>query len=198
MAKIALSPEEKVVRDYHCTQLKFPACDGHLTVTNKRVIFHGKASGSRIVNEVQLDTVNGISSYYGGKFNLLYLILGIGFALFAFSMFGSCSSSSNYYGSSSLDAVSGIIALVCLAVGVFLLIRCYQRVFLLKIFSTAATSAPITIGEGPGGFLSNSTALMSLVAAPTAQTDQMMLELGALIHDLQQLGEEAFERWTKT
>ena len=52
---LVLAENEKIVRQYQCSNVKQPRCVGYLTVTNKRVLFQGKAATSRIAKEVVLD-----------------------------------------------------------------------------------------------------------------------------------------------
>jgi len=192
---ILLSPDEKVVKLYHCTKLFFPACDGFLSVTNKRVMFCGVSGdtkkskfSSRIVNEVKLDSISGISSFYGGNLNLLMAIVG---ALMVIAMVAMIveSTSGRYF-----DGVMFGLSFLVGIIGAWLLKFCYRRTFFLKIFSSQATGAPISIGEGAGS-IGGKNALMAITGAPTTQTDKMMRELGALIHDLQTKGDLAMADW---
>jgi hypothetical protein len=81
-AAFFLSDNEFVVRDYACTMLtKFlsPPTIGYLTVTNKRIVYHCQGhslSGtSKILSEMPLDDVAGISSMVGASINWLFLIV---------------------------------------------------------------------------------------------------------------------------
>lgn len=178
---------EQEVRTYECTRLRFPKCIGLLTVTNRRIIFHGvdRRRRSRIVNEIKLDGVNGLHSFYGHRLSLWRLILGVLALLVGIAFF-----KLDWGFFRSLTIVGGIIFLL---IGVFFLWKCYVRVFFLKIFA-AQTSSPIEIGQGYGS-LGGNNALFSMRAAPTAQTDAMMLELGAMVSDLQVKGDEAIAKW---
>lgn len=199
---IVLSPEEKEVVTYHCSRLRKPKSDGHLTVTNNRVIFHGWGSGSRIVQEVDLTSISGLSTFYGSRLNRLLLFVG-GISLLAAALmfinpvFAESVPDIYYYQPRlsafeqvmnwALPILFSIIGLVCLR-------NCYRRAFHLQIFSSQANGSPISVGAGPNGLLGN-TAALSLIAEPTNQTDAMMLELGSLIQDLKKLGDRAIPRW---
>ena len=82
-----LSDDEYEIASYLCSRLKFPKCEGRVTVTNKRLVFHGAGRSflnNRIVQEVEIQEVRGISSYYGGSSSsdpLMFLVLAVGIYL---------------------------------------------------------------------------------------------------------------------
>ncbi|MDR1204504.1 MAG: zinc ribbon domain-containing protein, partial [Peptococcaceae bacterium] len=170
-----LAKGEKVIKTYHCSQLRFPSCDGYLSVTNRRVIFHGYSGGggSRIVDEVQLDSVSGLSTFYGGKFKVAQLVAALIMACVSIWILIQ----------SAGDPLSWLAGIL-LVVAVILLVTCYRKMFFLKVYSSNANGSPIAIGEGYGGFGGNG-AVFTVTASPTVETDAMMLELGALVSDLQ-------------
>ena len=178
-----LAENEKVVRQYQCTKLRQPKCDGYLTVTNKRIIFQGEASTSRVDKEVVLDSVSGLDCYYGMNIRAGGLILGAILAIlglyFLFNRDGSVG--------------MALLALVIAAVIVLLSIR---KTFYLSVWSSKASGTPINIGQGATSIFGNG-ALYSLMGAPTSETDRMLSELGALIQDLQTLGDHAIEKWNR-
>jgi hypothetical protein len=72
-------PGEQVVRTYECTRLRHflaPVTIGHLTVTNKRVIFHSKGKSllgkSILINEMPLEDTAGITAYLDISINWLF------------------------------------------------------------------------------------------------------------------------------
>jgi len=87
-SEFTLSNGEQVIRTYECTMLRklfSPPTLGHLTVTNKRVVYHsyGKsATGSSVLlSEMPVEDVAGISSLVGASINwFLFLV----FAAIAF------------------------------------------------------------------------------------------------------------------
>jgi len=180
IAGIAYANDEFLVRSYHCTTLRFPKCDGHLSVTNRRVIFHGASEGSQIVHEVPLDAVSGVSTFYGGILFMKRLIVGlliIGIAIFLAYWSG-----------------SGAPVFIGLVVGGIPLALCYRDSFRLQVYSSKASASPILIGEGEGGVV-GSSAMFSIQARPAGDTNKMMSELGAMIIDLQTLGDFGIEKW---
>lgn len=180
---LVLAENEKIVRQYQCSNVKQPRCVGYLTVTNKRVLFQGKAATSRIAKEVVLDSVSGLDCYYGLNVNSLTLLLGI--ILFLGSLFMIAG-----------DGDMMPVGLLGILLGVVLIALSFQKSFFLSIFSSKANGSPISIGAGARSLAGNG-ALYSLVSAPTADTDRMLNELGALVQDLQTLGDHAIEKWSK-
>jgi hypothetical protein len=76
---------ETAVRSYHCTSLSSRLlslkAEGHLTVTNKRVVFYaaGSSYGGKSVlhSEVPIADVSGINSYKGTYFSLSHLLAAL-------------------------------------------------------------------------------------------------------------------------
>jgi hypothetical protein len=200
MKKLRLSANEQIVKSYHCTEMKMPDCDGYLTVTNLRVIFHGNAESSRITQEVKLDNIAGISTFYGKQINYKVIFFVIGLVLWSverlFSGKGSIGlvgwfmdlSSNSWIIRYRIDAIAAMI--LAWALHYFF----WRRTFVLKIFSSHATSAPITLGAGYGNAGGNE-AIEALIGYPTSETDLMMDELGVMIQDLQTLHDEAIPLW---
>lgn len=180
---LVLAENEKIVRQYQCSNVKQPRCVGYLTVTNKRVLFQGKAATSRIAKEVVLDSVSGLDCYYGLNVNIGLLILGVLMALGGlFVLIG--------------DGDMAAIGLLGIVLGIALCVLAFQKSFFLSIFSSKANGSPISIGAGARSLVGNG-ALYSLISEPTADTDRMLNELGALVQDLQTLGDHAIEKWSK-
>ena len=181
--KLILAENEKVVRQYQCSDIKRPRCSGYLIVTNKRLLFQGKGTTSRISKEVVLDSVSGLDCYYGMNINIPGIILGVLLALCSFMLFG---------GGGQLV----FPGLIVLALGVLLVVSSFQKSFCLSVYSSKANGSPITVGTGPKTLAGNG-ALYTLASAPTPDTDRMLDELGALVQDLQTLGDHAIEKWSK-
>jgi len=225
------SKTEKKVRSYFCTELKFPRVSGYLTVTNKRVIFHGVdrhetwldelieaiqkpfwfiadlngsmykgESKSRMSTEIELSTISGISSYYGTKTNIVRLILGLLFTIVPFIVYFGFRQQQSllrnfdmHFGLWAEVLAAGIV-IAAVIFGIWLLAFCRRQIFFLQIFSSQASGAPITIGEGIGN-LGGTRAVCALAGNPTKHTDTMMKELGAIISDLKEMGDHAIELW---
>lgn len=179
---LQMAENERVVRQYMCSNVKRPRCTGYLTVTNKRIIFQGKASTSRVVKEVVLDSVSGLDCYYGLNINVLGIVVGALLVILSLMMMASDGSM--------------MVTLLALVLGVLCIIGSIQKSFFLSIFSSKASGSPISIGAGARTLMGNG-ALYSLVSEPTHETDRMLNELGALVQDLQTLGDHAIEKWSK-
>ena len=180
---LVLAENEQVVRQYQCSNVKHPRCVGYLTVTNKRILFQGRAATSRISKEVALDSVSGLDCYYGLNIKIWGIILGALVALFGLFMMTSGEN-------------MGLKGLIGIVLGVLIIIGSLQKSFFLSIFSSKASGAPISLGSGARSLIGNG-ALYSLVSEPTNDTDRMLNELGALVQDLQALGDHAIEKWKK-
>ena len=81
---LAKQNNERVVREYQCTRWAHPKLAGNLIVTTERIVFEGATerkntdfntgevttrTSDRIVEEAELKSVSGLSSFYGTKLN---------------------------------------------------------------------------------------------------------------------------------
>lgn len=189
---VALGDNEIRIKTYHCTTIKKPQGEGYLTVTNKRVIFHGygKFGGgcSRIVSEVPIESVSGIRFYYGKGFNILFIILGVIFSFLSLYML------------LSLDKTEDIFTLIGLLIALLLACLCLRNsrkcFYNIWVYSSGASSAPIDFGNSTfSNRITGQAALMSIVADVSEDTELLMKELGALILDLKTMGDHAISKW---
>ena len=178
-----LSEGEQVVKSYNCASVRFPRCNGYLTVTNKRVIFHASAATSNINKEVQLESVSGLDCYTGTSINFFGILVAL--AVFV----GSIALANEAY----RGAKYVIIGILIAAAIAFLSV---QKTYFLKVFSSKANNSPISLGAGVRSLAGNE-ALYTLRCRATNETTAMVMELGALISDLQTLGDHAIEKWKK-
>ena len=185
MGELVLAENEKVVRQYQCSNIKRPRCTGYLTVTNKRILFQAKAATSRVAKEVVLDSVSGLDCYYGLNISIVGIVLGALLAL--------CGLTALFSGGGGPAVLMGLILL---ALGVVIIVFSIRKSFFLSIFSSKANGSPISLGAGARTLAGNG-ALYALVSEPTADTDRMLNELGALVQDLQTLGDHAIEKWSR-
>ena len=199
-----LAENEVVIRKYLCARLvsglfSQNTSNGYLYVTNQRVIYEGTDNNSRITMETPINSIGGITTYDGVNRNWILLIIGI-FLLTA-TVFSGCISyaTTSVYSSFGYrrDPSAGAVLtfLVMTFVACFLIYKANHRAYMLEISSSAVAGTAVLIGEGPqSNFLSNKS-LYTLNAEPTAETNKMMSEIGALIHDIQMLGDGAIEKW---
>lgn len=188
---------EVEVCSYLCSDIYMPSSKGYLTVTNKRVIFQGVASGSRVNQETWLDGIAGIDSFYGKDINISKIIKAIVLMLIGFIIMKIGSDISTYsdlMGVSSGSGNSVIIGLIFLCLGIVQLILALQTCFILNIYSSKTVGCSVSIGSAPQNMIGNG-ALYTLKSRPTVDTDRMINELGALIKDLQTYGDQAITKW---
>jgi len=200
---LAKQNNERIVKSYFCTRWANPKLEGYLTLTTERVVFAGvaisKTTGKptdRIVEEAELKSISGLSSFYGTKINWLAIILGALLSLGGMlSSIAAVGELSNSYLPTSVAVGMGLIliALICVVIlGLVIILKWgFGRAFFLNIYSSQSAGTPIAIGNADRA----NHVLLSLCGQPTEQTDEMMLELGALITDLKTDKEEAFKAW---
>ena len=183
-----LAEGEVIVREYNCANVKGVA--GYLTVTNKRLMFNalGGMNSSRYSQEVTLSSVSGFTLHRGTNYNWVLIIIGVLFAILGIT---TMSASSGYSMIASAGSTTGIIMLVIAAVLLFLGIR---PAFQIIVYASNVSPSPIHVGEGPKSIMGNS-ALYAFVSTPTADTNLMINELGAMVQDLQSMGDLAIEKW---
>jgi len=208
---LAKQNDERIVKQYPCTRWAWPKMTGYITVTTERVIFQGAAekkttdfntnavtmrTTDRIVEEAELKSVSGLSSFYGTKINWIWLLLGIAGILGGLMGFAaSCGALGSRWLSAEAIAI-GIVGLILsvgfIALGIVVLIKlAFGKAFFLNIYSSQSAGTPISIGNTDRA----NHVLLSLAGLPTEETDQMMQELGALIADLKADKEEAYKAW---
>lgn len=176
-----MSQDETCVKTYHCAEMK--GVHGYLTITNKRVIFHSYASTSSFTSkEILLDSVSGISCLRGRNYSIIRIILGVILAIVGLVM---------------LSDDSVLSGLILIAIGALIVWMSIKNTYSLKIYSSKTETSPIDLGIGATSLLGN-RALLSVACSPTTDTYKMINELGALILDLQTLGDHAINKWKNT
>ncbi len=222
---ITLSDKEERIKTYHATTLRSSlgflnrqSSEGFVTVTNKRVILHAHgdsfSGGSFLVSEVPVQNVSGLNSYMGKSTSLLWaiitLVLGLGcvtqiLAMFASFAANSNSGSSGYnpYLSLGQQAPSpspsfnfGALVLAAIFGGLAFLAfkKVFNTVFTLQVYANGADAAPIALGGATGGLFSQA-ASKALTASPAEDSELLIRELGAIVLELQTMGDMAIKRW---
>ena len=207
---ILLAEGEVNVKSYHCTS--FPdvaltrffslAADGYVSVTNKRVIFFGDGKKSTLFSEVDIDKVTGIVSYSGRGWNLLALLFWLIIYIFQGSIiFG-------HIAAFKFNASFGLFMLTVLSIAVLGLEIFVGRFFIrpwLYNFYIMGNGAEVTpVGAGNlhstlRWWVTGQGALNSMMSFfPGPDKEKVVRELGALIKDIQTLGEFGIEKWTTT
>ncbi|MCL2105450.1 MAG: hypothetical protein FWH26_00015 [Oscillospiraceae bacterium] len=195
---------ERTVKTYHCTRWNFPKLDGHLTVTTERVIFHGadkaktpdQKPGNRIVEEAEIKSVSGLSSFYGTKFNLMWFIIGLAVMIGGIVGARVCVAGlGSRYVPAQIMVLAGLgvlLGLAAIIAGVLIiLLLAFQKAFFLNVYSSQSAGTPISIGNADKA----NHVLLSLCGKPTEETDLMMTELGAMLIDLKTDKKQAYEAW---
>lgn len=180
---IVLAEGEIVVKRYNCVDVK--GVKGYLTVTNKRMMFNSFGANSRYSQEVTLSSVSGLRCHRGINFDAGRIILGgiiILIALYLMISLGKYS---------SRMIMIGVFAI---AIGAVIIYSGIKKTFLIRVFAKDVSSSPISIGQGPRSLWGNS-ALYAFESEPTPETDVMLNELGAMVQDLQTMGDLAIDKW---
>lgn len=172
-----LSSDEFVIRDYRCSAIKHPRVTGFLTVTNRRIIFHGRSAASRIVREIPIGQVDGFDSFYGMNVRIGRIILG------------------------ALLVIGGLMAFVpmpplalgLIVVGVLLIAGSFSRNYYLTI-RIGDPGGRFELGSGPETLLGNRS-MYALASDPGPDVDAMLSELGALVNDIKSGDRAAIDRW---
>lgn len=181
-----LAEGEVIVRRYNCANLR--NVKGYLTVTNKRLMFNARGGSSRYNQEVAISSVSGIKSSRGTNYDWIKLIIGS--LMIILGIVNMCKSSEIYFlqeASVRFAFLMSIIGFVLVALGV-------RNAFQIVVFARDVCVSPIVIGEGVKSLLGNS-AILAFSSTPTEDTDIMLDELGALVQDLQNMGDSAIEKW---
>ena len=188
LSGIVLSENEQLVRQYHCSSVKQPRCEGYLSVTTRRMIFQAEGGTffrSRISKEISLDKVTGVDCYYGVNMKITQIIVGIILTILGFYAWGI---SSSYIGSGRF------YSFLIMILGIVLIVSGIRKSFKLTIYASECSPSPINIGEGALSLQGNAV-FYAIVSEPTSDTDRMMNEVGALVHDLQTMGDMAVSKW---
>ena len=183
---IVLAQNEEVVRRYNCADLK--GVMGYMLVTNKRLMFTASGGRSRINQEVTLSSVSGLTCHRGT--NLIWNRIIIGVLLVLIGLYSFFSMGDSYYGGSGI----GMLGVMLLIFGAILIFLGFRPAYMVAIYAKDVSLSPIVVGEGPKTLMGNS-ALYAFYCKPTAETEVMISELGALIQDLQSMGDLAITKW---
>lgn len=204
---IALAEGEKVVRKYEASVLKKPKSKGYLIATNRRLIFSGEASSmtgkSILVREVKIDQVTGIESFFGKGWSIAKLIFAIILTIAFLFMYNMAK---NPFSDDMGFEVVFLLGLAWPAYLIYKMITNPGNQMALQVIATSQTPSAIGVaveqGTGLLGTLFGSLGLggshawMSVTAAgPGKHTEVMVRELGALVQDIQVMGDHAIEKW---
>lgn len=186
---------EVSVKSYQCSEFNSKIfgikAKGYLEVTNKRLLFQALGKGmndwSVIHNEVAIADVSEIKIYKGSSFKLLMFIIGTVISLAIASALKQAISS---------DALGAILALAVVGGAVYWLwMNCRKQAFSLIIQTKGGSGNVVYIaGLSPFG-AGTSIASKALEAFPSKDSEILFKEIGAVIQDIQNMGENAIEKW---
>jgi hypothetical protein len=191
---------EVSIKSYLCTQFNSKIfgikADGYLEVTNKRLLFQAlgksRSEWSVIHNEVAIADVSEVKIYKGSSFNIIQFIMGVILSLIVGVIF---KAGLSFSGSSGLGT---FLALAVIAGGIYwFYINSKTNAFSLIINTKGGSGNVVYIaGTSPFGN-SNSIAAKALQALPARDSELVCKEIGAVVLDIQKLGENAIEKWRK-
>lgn len=96
--------------------------------------------------------------------------------------------------------ITALAILIAVILGIYALVCCawYARrpTMSLAIGSKGGSNTPIAISGLSGVGLYNTTAMRALTAEPAEDAEGMIRELGAMISDIQSLGDFGIQKWT--
>ncbi|WLR55499.1 hypothetical protein LC048_00275 [Mesobacillus subterraneus] len=195
---VVLSEGETVIREYEASYIENPKTEGYLVATNRRLIFTGSSKSmmgnSLIVRETKIDQVSGVLSNLSRGKNIDQIIFGIILVLV-----GLVSLIVGDFGFFSL------ISLLIIAWGAHTLYKAFTlsgiQMYLSILTSGQSSSAIQVAVEAKSGILGRfglggDTAWLAVAASgPGKHTEQMIREIGALVQDIQVMGDLAIDKW---
>lgn len=193
---------EQLVKSYYCTKFNSPLfgikADGYLEVTSKRLLFQSRGEGikgvSIIQSEVAIGDVSEIKAYQGTSLNIGLLILGVIISWFAAGI---------VYLIFSKMINAGIGGFLAFVAFIFFVYRVYlwaqEKTFSLIVNTKGNGGNVVSIaGLSPfGGGNSAASKGKGLSARPGKDSEVMLRELGAVVLDIQNMGEYGIEKWRK-
>ena len=190
---VVLAEGEIPVREYEVTKIRkwfFSKISGHLLVTNKRVIFYAGAINDKVVLSTpvnQVGSINGVMGYYLKQPLFTFGLAALGFSIFMLFTAGAMKDS--YYMAREAGKLSGwgIMLLLLALVLIFLSIR--KSLYL----SISAVNSSTGMIIGKGNTIASSVYLIDGEA--DVDSEAAFNEIGALVLDLQQMGDLAIEKW---
>ena len=183
---LALADGEQVVRSYHCIKQGFIfQTNGFLTATNRRIIFQGQSMFTKADTEIPLEAVSVISSGFV-RFHLIFLLLALSF-LFEAIIGGT------FIPMPFDDGISIWIRLLNVVIAIIFGIIAFMPRCSLSIAAANNSGQPSVFVNA----ILRNKSHFRLKGRPTGETDAMFQELGAMVTDLQKLGDFGVQKWAK-
>lgn len=193
---IALAQGETVVKSYPIGKYKkFFGLAGKgtatLILTNRRVIcklhMRQNSTTANLVEEIALNEVSGVKTYYASGLNTRRLIIGILAVIVA--IVGLIGSVEN-----GMEMLTLTGAGIPVALWMFLTMRKSRYLFSIH---TRADSTAMTMGAKVRGRMARVGSGIAFQYEPTKEVEAMMNEMGACIMDMKARGSAAVNAWKK-
>lgn len=189
---IALGVGERIVKQYRIGRYTFRQGSIDVVVTNKRVIRYEESSlfglQNNQIDEINIDAVHGVTTHMRRSIS----ILGIVFAL-VFLIVGFCGlfARISYYKS----AIEYAVGTGALAIAVIIIVSSLKPTLFFSVLGSVGNTALGTIVNSRGRLFRNDGNSIIFQFKPTAETTDMLKEIGACIYDLKTLGDKAIDKW---
>ena len=190
---------EVSVKSYLCTEFNSGMfgikASGILEVTNKRLLFQAMGKSikgwSAIHNEVAIADVSEIKIYKGTSFNLPLFILGIILSIAAAAFIKGL-----IFLAFSWNGVGTFLALAALAYFVYRVYLWAKKEAFSLLINTKGGDGNVVYIAGFSPFAGGNTAASrALTAMPGRDSEQLLKEIGAVILDVQNLGDYGIDKW---
>lgn len=175
-----LAEGEIPVKTYCCTILGkvFRRVPGYMTVTNKRILFYtgGGDETDSLIMETAISSVKSITVYFGLFIRWWMLILGILLAMYSLPRLGGYNGTANAF---YLLIAAGLIFLS------------FSKSAIVNVVGEGNPTPAIHFGNS----INMSSSIMSMRAVKGPDCVKMKQEIGAMVYDLQTLGDQAISKW---
>ena len=199
------SEGEVLIKSYQCTEYKSRIfgirAKGYLEVTNQRILFQALGKSRRgtsvIHSEAAINNVSGIKIFKGHSLNWIKLIVSFCvLILLIFFLF-------MYQGSEGVNlpgfgGTAFLLIILLLFIIVFILIKTLRKPVFSLVIQTKGGDGNVVqiVGSSPFAVI-YSRAAKALTGRPAEDSELLFKEIGALISDVQNMGEKAIEKWKK-
>jgi hypothetical protein len=191
---------EVSVKSYQCTEFvsRFFGINakGYLEVTNKRLLFQAigmnRSGWSAIHKEVAIGEVSDIKIYKGSTFRIPLFLIGLILSSLLGAIF-----SKGIDAVLQLQTVGNLIGIGIFGYGGYMFYLWSKKEAFSLIVNTKGGTGNVVYLASISPFSSgNSAASKALIyTKPGADSEILLREIGAVIHDVQTLGDFAVEKW---
>jgi hypothetical protein len=192
---------EVSIKSYLCTEFNSRIfgikAKGYLEVTNKRLLFQALGEGmsgwSVIHNEVAIADVSEIKIYKGSSFNIMMFIIGCIVSLFIAGLIKTILSFAF-----DIEGMGTLLAFAAAGFAIYQLYKWAKKEAFSLVIQTKGGSGNVVYIAGMSPFgAGSSIASKALEALPSQDSEILFKEIGAVILDVQNMGENAIEKWKK-